>query len=163
MRRYHRWLSVIAGIFLLWIALTGVLSQVGSLVNNGRFERETAERGQRQAATAVAIVAPPASAHEQDEAAPARPAAVLAPFVCPPDMTCRPKRSPKPGEWNVGYLHHLHSGEEFGPVGVIISMLSGLSLMFFALSGLYLYIQMFRGRLVRTEAGRKVRGGRFFW
>ena len=63
----------------------------------------------------------------------------------------------------VGLLHHLHSGEQFGPVGTIISMLSGLALFFFAFSGLYLYIQMYRGRLVRTEAGKSVGGGRFFW
>ena len=90
-------------------------------------------------------------------------AATPAGFTCPETLTCRPKRTPKPGEWNVGFLHHIHSGEEFGPLGVIVSILSGLALIFFAISGLYLYIQMYRGRLVRTEAGKSVRGGRFFW
>ena len=75
-------------------------------------------------------------------------------------MTCRPK--PKPAGWNVGLLHHLHSGESFGPVGTIVSIMSGLALMFFSFSGLWLYIQMWRGRLAR-RTGKTVRGGKLFW
>ena len=66
-------------------------------------------------------------------------------------MTCRPK--PKPGAWNVGLLHRLHSGEQLGPIGVIISTLSGLALLFFSFSGLWMYIQMWRGRLARVDTG----------
>ena len=172
MRKVHRWLAVVFGIFLLWISATGFLSQVGTLVNNGGFEEEVAARGTAQAAAIGAAIVPPARAHEgehdnQAELARPAPGAAVAPaastFTCPADMTCRAKRVAKPGEWNVGYLHHLHSGEEFGPVGVIISMLSGLALFFFAASGLYLYIQMYRGRLVRVEQGKSIRGGRIFW
>jgi uncharacterized iron-regulated membrane protein len=124
MRKWHRWLSVFFGIFLLWIAATGVLSQVGSLVNNGGFEDEAKEQAQRAAAEAAT---PPG-------------------FVCPETMNCRPKPPEKAGNWNVGLLHHLHSGETFGPAGVVISILSGLSLLFFAFSGLWMYIQMWRNR-----------------
>ena len=125
-RKWHRWLSVFFGIFMLWIAVTGVLSQVGSLSNEAR------------AATAPRPAVPEG-------------------FVCPETMNCRPK--PRPGGWNVGLLHHLHSGESFGPVGTAISILSGLSLIFFAISGLWMYVRMFAAR------GRKAhsRGGRFFW
>ena len=133
MRKWHRWLAVLFGVFLLWISVTGVLSQVGSLVNKGGLTSEV-----RAAAPGV----PPG-------------------FKCPETMNCRPK--PKPGGWNVGLLHHLHSGESFGPVGTIISILSGLALMFFSFSGLWLYIQMWRGRLARVEQGKTVRGGRIFW
>ena len=135
MRNWHRWLSVLFGLFILFIAATGVLSQVGTLVNNGGFESEATERAQRAA---------------QEAAMPAG-------FTCPETLTCRPKRTPKPGEWNVGFLHHIHSGEEFGPVGVTVSILSGLALLFFAFSGLWMYIQMFRAR---ARAGKK--GGLFF-
>ena len=135
MRIYHRWLSVLFGLLILFIAATGVLSQVGVLVNNGGFETEASERAQQAAAAAAT---PPG-------------------FTCPETMTCRPKRTPKPGEWNVGFLHHLHSGEEFGPVGVTVSILSGLALLFFAFSGLWMYIQMFRAR---ARTGKK--GGLFF-
>lgn len=130
MRKVHRWLSVIVGAIILFIAITGVLSQIGSLVNNGGFESEASE-----------------------QAAKAREAAATPPgFVCPETMTCRVKRTPEPGDWNVGFLHHIHSGEEFGPVGVIVSIVSGLALIFFAISGLWMYIQMFRAR---TGNGRK--------
>lgn len=117
MRKWHRWVSVFFGVFLLWISVTGVLSQVGKLVNEGGFENEARER-----------------------AAPVVPAG----FVCPETMNCRPKQPPS--AWNVGYLHHLHSGEEFGPTGVVISILSGLALLFFAFSGLWMYISMWRNR-----------------
>jgi uncharacterized iron-regulated membrane protein len=130
MRRYHRWLGIVFGLFLLWISATGVLSQIGEYVNHNAN------------ASAAPVAAPPG-------------------FVCPESMTCRPKA--QPGPWNLGLLHHLHSGESLGPVGQLISTLSGLSLFFFALSGLWMYLQMWRGRMVRVEAGKRVRGGKWFW
>jgi hypothetical protein len=125
MRKWHRWLSVFFGLLILFIAVTGLLSHVGSLVNDA-----------------------------QRAAAP--PPVVPAGFVCPETMTCRPK--PAPGGWNLGFLHHLHSGEEFGPVGTALAMLSGVALIFFALSGLWMYVALVRGR-TRSRA----RGGRLFW
>jgi len=125
MRQWHRWLSVFFGIFMLWIAVTGVLSQVGSIANDSR--------------PAAPRAAPPAG------------------FVCPETMVCRPK--PQPGGWNVGLLHHLHSGEQFGPVGVAISLLSGLALIFFAVSGVWMYVRMFTARARKQHS----RGGKFFW
>ncbi len=124
MRKWHRWISVFFGVFMLWIAATGVLSQVGELVNNGGMDDEAQER--------------------------AGPPPVPPGFVCPETMSCRPKPPKVEGNWNVGYLHHLHSGEEFGPVGVWISILSGLALLFFAFSGLWMYIQMWRARAERN-------------
>ena len=91
-------------------------------------------------------------------AATASATATPAAFACPADMTCRPKRVAKPGEWNVGFLHHIHSGEQFGPAGVIISLLSGLALIFFAFSGLWMYIQMFRRRAHRASHPKRI-----FW
>ena len=122
MRKWHRWVSVFFGVFLLWVSVTGVLSQVGSLVNHGGFENEAKER--------------------------AGPPPMPPGFVCPETMNCRPKQ-PK-GAWDVGLLHHLHSGEQFGPAGVVISILSGLALLFFSFSGLWMYIQMWRSRAARN-------------
>jgi uncharacterized iron-regulated membrane protein len=118
MRKWHRWLSVMFGVFLLWIAATGVMSQVADLVAAGE--------------------APPV-------------AAVPAGFVCPESMICRPKPDPNGARAWVGYLHHLHSGEEFGLTGTVISIASGLALLFFAFSGLWVYIQMWRARRARTQ------------
>ncbi len=126
MRKYHRWLSVLFGVFLLWISVTGVLSQVVPLVERGGFENEAAEKAER--AEAMAKATPPG-------------------FVCPETLTCQPKRKPSV----VGYLHHLHAGEEFGPLGVVISLLSGLALVFFSFSGLWLYISMWRNRAAKSH------------
>ena len=114
MRKWHRWLSLFFGAILLWVAVTGVLSQVVPVVLQG---------GDEQAAAA-----PPAG------------------FVCPETMTCRPKR---PGASTISLLHHLHSGESLGPVGVVIFTLAGFAMVFFAFSGLWLYVQMFRFRKTR--------------
>ena len=128
MRKWHRWLSIFFGIFMLWIAATGVLSQVAAL-----WPKE-------QSAAAVAAAAPPAG------------------FECPKGWRCMPPRGKSSGIGSmVGTLHHLHSGETFGPVGTVISILSGLSLMFFAISGMWLYIQMWRNRSTRKLSPR------WFW
>ena len=145
MRRYHRWLSVLFGLFLLWIAVTGVLSQVAALVANGGFEKETVQRGARQADAVGQAAIAPARAHEGAEAAAAA-APQPVPFVCPDNMTCKPKAAPDPARAWVSYLHHLHSGEEFGPAGVIVSILSGLAMVFFAFSGMWMYIRMWSHR-----------------
>ena len=132
MRKWHRWLSILFGIFILWIAGTGLASHVVPIWQNGGFGD-----------------------------APRTAAATAAGFVCPESMTCRPK--PPGGRSIVGTLHHLHSGESFGAAGQIVAILSGLALVFFAISGLWLYVQMLRGRLVRARAGRPQRGGKLFW
>lgn len=111
MRKYHRWLSVIFGVFLLWIAATGVMSQFADIVAKG----------------------------EPRAAAPAG-------FVCPDSMICRPKPAPDSAQSWVSYLHHLHAGEEFGPVGIAISILSGIALLFFSFSGLWMYLRMWSHR-----------------
>ena len=115
MRKYHRWLSVLFGVFLLWIATTGVMSQLAAIKADGEVR-----------------AVPPAG------------------FVCPATMSCRPKPDPKgAGQW-VGWLHHLHSGEEFGPLGTAISIASGVAMMFFAFSGLWMYLRMWRDRRRRA-------------
>ncbi len=124
MRKWHRWASVFFGVFMLWIAVTGVLSQIVPIVQNGGFEDDDRER-----------------------AAPLVPAG----FVCPESMMCRPK--PKEGGSIVGLLHHLHSGESFGPLGIIIGTLSGFALVFFSFSGLWMYIDMFSRRKKGAKSG----------
>lgn len=113
MRKWHRWLVVAFGLFLLWIAITGVLSQV------------------------VPWFTPKA---------PAAATALPAGFVCPEGLTCRPRS----GSTLVGTLHHLHSGESFGPLGIFIATLSGFAMVFFSLSGMWMYVQMWRNRRQRN-------------
>lgn len=125
MRKWHRWLSLCFAVFLLWIAVTGVLSQIVPLFGPG-----------------------------EDHHAPAASASA---FVCPPDYTCRPKPAAGGARALVGLLHHLHSGESFGPLGVVIATLSGFAMVFFSFSGLWLYIQMWRNRKNRALSPR------WFW
>nr|WP_227711274.1 PepSY-associated TM helix domain-containing protein [Novosphingobium ovatum] len=125
MRKWHRWLSLFFGVFMLWMAVTGVLSQIVPL---------TQSRGE----------GPPAAG-----AAPASMSKLQPDFVCPADVMCRPKQK---GTNIVGLLHHLHSGETFGPVGVVISTLTGFALIFFSVSGIWLYVQMWRFRKDRGLA-----------
>ena len=98
MRQWHRWISVIFGVFLLWIAATGLLSQAADLWPE-------AEPSAQQ----LAAQQPPAG------------------FTCPAGWRC----NPPPGEEGFAslksFFHHLHSGEEFGPVGVAISIMSRLA------------------------------------
>jgi hypothetical protein len=130
MRKWHRWLSVLFGVFLMWIAVTGVLSQVPvwGEVFGGENQTERAEAAQ---------LVPPG-------------------FVYPETMMCRPKPQPGKGGFNIGLIHHLHSGESFGPLGTIIATLSGLAMVFFSFSGLWMYIQML---LRRNKAEKKA----LFW
>ena len=65
-------------------------------------------------------------------------------------MNCRPKPPKDPGRWDVGFLHHLHSGEEFGPAGTVIALLSGVAMVFFSFSGLWMYISMWRNRSAKA-------------
>ena len=118
MRKWHRWLSLFFGVILLWVASTGVLSQVVPIVQRGGFETEAAKQA-------------------------ARAAAIPAGFVCPETLMCRPKPQ---GAAIVGLLHHLHSGESFGVAGTVLFTLAGFAMVFFSFSGLWLYIQMWRFR-----------------
>ncbi|MCW2395407.1 MULTISPECIES: PepSY domain-containing protein [unclassified Sphingobium] len=127
MRKWHRWTTVFIGLFMLFIALTGLGSHFAAMVARGSVF-ETEERGAAPPAQA------PAAAQKAGPTAGA-PAAQQA--------------APNPARKLVGLFHHLHSGEFFGPVGVIISLLSGFALVFFAISGMWMYVQMFRNRLSR--------------
>jgi hypothetical protein len=126
MRKWHRWLSFIFGAFLLFIAVTGVLSHVTAMVAQGSvFETEENEK----------------------------PAVMKAGAMKSDSATSSPEKKRDPKRKWVGLMHHLHSGEYFGPIGVIISLLSGVAMIFFSFSGLWLYFQMFvrRRRLGKPD------------
>lgn len=132
MRKWHRWLSVFFGIFLFFIASTGLLSQAADLLPDLGAPADAA------AIQAAAATPPPG-------------------FTCPEGWRCRPPE-PATGLGSLkSFFHHLHSGEEFGPVGVAISVLSGLALLFFSLSGLWMYLRMWNDR-----RAKRLNGG-MFW
>jgi len=128
MRKWHRWLSVLFGIVLLWIAGTGLVIQYNHVL--GQEDRKS----------------PPAAELARTHRG----------FVCPEDMTCRPKMRPGEVGWPM-LIKHLHAGEPFGPVGTALSILSGLALVFFSFSGLWMYVSMWRSR-----KNRRLQPG-WFW
>ena len=123
MRKWHRWLSVLFGLLILFIATTGLLSHGAALYRDS-----------------LPPIAAPAG------------------FVCPETMTCRVKPDPDSAAAWTSFFHHIHAGEEFGPIGTALSILSGFALIFFAFSGLWMYIQMFRRRAHRASHPKQV-----FW
>jgi len=125
MRKWHRWLSVLFGVLILFIATTGLLSHGAALYRD--------------------------SLPEPVAAAPAG-------FVCPATMNCRPKPDPESASAWVSFFHHLHAGEEFGPIGTALSIASGFALLFFAFSGLWMYVTMYRRRSHRHSHPK-----RLFW
>lgn len=131
MRKWHRWITVVIGLFMPFIALTGVGSHLAAMYARGSiFESET-RAGPPPGAPPVAV----AVAQGPGAAAGAAPA----------PATGRPPAI-DPARRLVGLLHHLHSGEFFGPTGVIISLLAGFALIFFAVSGMWMYVQMYLNR-----------------
>lgn len=119
MRKWHRWLSVFFAVVLIWVTVTGVLHYVA-------VWWPAAE----PSPLAQAELAPPPG------------------FVCPEGWRCSPPRM-ETGNWlqdNLGLIHHLHGGMEGGIWGEIVVMLSGLALLFFCLSGMWMYFQMWSAR-----------------
>ena len=80
-------------------------------------------------------------------------------FVCPETMSCRPKFAPDSASAWVSYFHHIHAGAEYGVIGRTLGILSGFALLFFALSGLWMYFKMVRERTAKVRA----KGGKWFW
>jgi uncharacterized iron-regulated membrane protein len=78
--------------------------------------------------------------------------AVAAVQAAAPAEGDRPAAKPKRKQDLRHFIIDLHSGEYFGPVGKVVSVLMGVALLFFALSGMWMYLDMFRKR---KQIGRK--------
>lgn len=153
-RRYHRWLSLPFGLILLWVALTGIAMQAVEIYDKGLF----GEDEDRPA------LVPAARAQEHDEdAQAARPTAIAAAHpLAATAAAATPAAPPRPPQSKAHQLHellqHLHSGEWFGPFGTIIQTLGGIAMTFFAVSGMWMYVTMYRRRGHKHHDGKKL-----FW
>lgn len=163
MRRWHRWIGVGFAAFLLVIGGTGVAIQVLDLI--AAKDRPDAAAKPNVAAAAVHGdgTRPADSDHASDaddsqkrlrqhiaaDIDRTQPATALSHTQTPkqPQSALR--------QWN-HWIKDLHSGVLLGPVGIFISILSGLAMLFFAVSGMWMYWQMFTRR---KTAGRTS----FFW
>ena len=119
MRKWHRWLSVFFAVIMIWVTVTGLLHY---LVVWWPSDPPTPEQ--------LAAVAPPEG------------------WECPEGWRCMapPPDTGNPLRSYLGLFHHLHSGSEGGIVGEIIVMLSGFALLFFSVSGMWMYVKMWQAR-----------------
>ena len=137
MRKWHRWFSLFFGFFMVWMSVTGLIIHSNHLLGG-----EPRRGGPPPAASAQAPVGAGVGAASSPSA-----------FVCPPDYMCRPK--PKDGALPLPVLiQHLHSGEALGPLGTAVSILTGFALLFFSISGIWLYVHMWRHRSSKQLAPR---------
>jgi uncharacterized iron-regulated membrane protein len=118
LRRYHRWTATLLGLFVLWTATTGVITQITRITT----------AAEREAAAAAPRTTP-----------------------APP---------PSPNRKFLKLVTDLHSAEQFGLAGQIVSLVIGLAILFLAGSGLWMYIRMFRARAAKARAPS---GGKWFW
>ena len=63
--------------------------------------------------------------------------------VRPALASCNPEKPQRTelGKWN-HWLKQVHSGEVAGPLGAALNLATGAALLFFAGSGLWMYLQM---------------------
>lgn len=177
MRKFHRWGSVVAAIFLLIVAVTGVILQVQHLTG----EHDEEEGGKRP--PALLTTAMPSSAYaalvaRTIEATRARSAG--APVA---SVTLRDKGDTVEGMVAIAgdpgreitvdarsgrvlsdevregesIILRIHSGEILGEPGVILGLLWGLGLLALVVTGSWIYLDMYR----RRRKGTGKRG--LFW
>ena len=130
MRKWHRWLVVVTGVFMIWIAATGLIGQAMTLAGGEDHD------------------GPPPVMAKEAPAAPLQPNPTVAPHTAArgDDHDGPPAKRGGPPHDLYHLLIDLHSDNFFGPLGKIISVLMGASLLFFAVSGMWMYVDMFRKR-----------------
>lgn len=169
MRKFHRWGSVVAAIFLLIVAVTGVILQIQHLTGEH-------DEGEGKPALALLTTAMPSSAYaamvaRTIEAARARVAGAPVASVTLHgegesvegviDIAGDPRRrivvdarsgrvlsdELREGE---SIVLRIHNGEILGDPGVILGLLLGLGLLALVVTGSWLYLDMYRRRAKGT-------------
>ncbi|HEX7655717.1 MAG TPA: PepSY domain-containing protein [Sphingomonas sp.] len=178
MRAYHRWFGIVAALFMIFIAATGLALQIDLIVTGNPVpgaEPPAPPAAADPPAPAVAgqIVSRAITAtrranprlaidHADITFAQAGPRVTLggagpfAPAVSYDAATGKmtPIRQLEPGWHN--WLQNLHAGYVFGPIGRAVSIAMAVSLLLLGVTGLLIYLDMFRRR---RRAGRHS----FFW
>lgn len=175
LRQWHRWVSWIAAIFLLWAAVTGVIVAGTEFWGADEAERERfrdiespvkleASDWQPGAALQIAL----ATAQEHSPNAPVD--KIEMKLKGDPPTVDIFLGKPGGGEDRIlhidaqtgtliseeayadkPFLYRLHSGEAFGDGGLVVSMLWGTALVILALSGGLMYIHMYRKHQVAQK------------
>jgi uncharacterized iron-regulated membrane protein len=184
LRKWHRWISWIAAIFLLWAAATGVLVAFTEFFGADEAERERLRDTESpvklvatdwqpgaalQLALATAQAQAPGAPVDRIELKLKGDPAVVDVFLGKPgggedkmlhiDATTGALISVE-AYADKPFLYRLHSGEAFGDGGLVGSMLWGLALVILALSGGLMYLHMYR----KHQVAQQPKGWRkFIW
>ena len=178
-RKWHRWVGVVAAVFLLFASITGVIVAMTEF-----FGEEEARREATRDLVSRVTTASPVTATTEGLSRALATAAAQAPGAPIDAITLRFKGEPQTVELFLGrprggedkrlvfdgrtgtllrqdsyvdkpFVHRLHSGEAFGDGGLVVAMIWGSALAFLGGSGFVIYWTMRR----RNAAGLQ----RYFW
>jgi uncharacterized iron-regulated membrane protein len=175
MRQYHRWISIVAAVFLLVVSATGVILQVQKLTGN---DADAAEHGEKDRGEAVLNTAMPSPVYAGLVArtidavrtrVPNAPIASVAlkgegdaiqgvvtlPGDPPRQLTIDARSGRILSDLRQdpdSLIKRIHSGAILGEPGVVLGILWGLALVVLSLTGGWVYISMYRRR--RKASGK---------
>ena len=173
MRKIHRWLSILAALFLLVVATTGVILQAQKLT--GEDEDHDAEEHEALSVTADAYASMLTVTLQAAQArAPSTPISSIELRMTGEEPEGVVTYPGEPGRQIVvdardgkvlkdeehegeSIFMRIHSGEIFGEPGVVMGLLWGSALVILSLTGIIMYITLYRQR--RKASGK----GGLFW
>lgn len=175
-RKLHRWLSIVAAILFLNVSITGVILQAQQLVNEDEEENrvsvsqldkplnfDPAALTRAQAVVWKAYGNRPVNGLDWQLGA-AEPVYIFhlggkEPTAVTVNVQKAEITHARPdGE---GWLIKLHTGEIIGDGGKVLGLLWGLGLVFMTVTGLLMYMQIYKARRQKLK-GTSIRE-RFFW
>lgn len=170
MRKYHRWVSAVAAVFLLFVSVTGVILQVQRLTG----EDADANTGLRTPSALTTAMPTPTYAalvsRTLDAARQRAPNAPISSVVLRGEGSVIEGVVQFPGDplreivvdarsgrvvsderhEAESIVRRIHSGEIFGEPGVFLGILWGLALVVLLISGGWVYFDMYRRRAKGT-------------
>ena len=180
MRQFHRWVSVLAVVFLLIVSATGVILQVQKLTGNDADAPQHNEKNRAEGGLTTAVPSPIYAAMITRTLDAARTRAPNSPIASvslegkgddvqalvafssnPPRQLTIDARSGRvlsdERHEKDSLILRIHSGAILGEPGVVLGILWGSALMILSLSGGWVYLAMYRRR--RKASGK----GGLFW
>ncbi len=173
MRKYHRWISAVAAIFLLVVSVTGVVLQVQKLTGSDG-EADAEGQGSTPTALTSAIESPVYAAMATRTLDAARSRVPNAPITSvtlrsadkgvegvvsipgdPPReivVDARSGRVISDESHEESLIRRIHSGAILGEPGTVLGILWGLALVILSITGGWVYLDMYRKR--RRNSGK---------
>lgn len=178
MRKWHRWLSVPALIFLITISISGLVLQVQGFLNEDEERNEQLDHkkskiflssalnysGNLEAAQKIILSKTGDVQIKKIELDFRQEPSIVSVYTDEKDpriFQVNTKTgqiiSEKPDD-SSNFWIKLHSGELYGDFGRSTGIFSGLSLLFFSISGFWIYFQMFKRRTKQGPLWKRI-----FW